>query len=68
MAKTTARVPMTPGDDHHMGFNKALGQALEQMDGDFDKGTHTVDVHFQLEVGVQSPGSIGFYQVTITKS
>jgi hypothetical protein len=68
MAKTTARVPMTPGEEHHAGFNKALEQALKQMEADFGAGTHTVDVLHQLEVEVKSPGSIGFYQVTLTKS
>lgn len=68
MAQTTARVPITPGEDHHAGFNKALTQALQRMDADFGPGTHTVDVHFQLEVEVQSPGNVGFYQVTVTTS
>jgi hypothetical protein len=68
MAQTTARVPITPGEEHHAGFNKALEQALRQMEADFGPGTHTVDVHHQLEVEVRSPGSIGFYQVTVTTS
>lgn len=66
MAETTARVPITPGEEHHVGFNKALKQALHQMDEDFGPGTHQVDVHFQLEVDVHSPGNIGFYQVKLT--
>ncbi len=68
MARTTARVPIAEGEDHHAGFNKALTQALKQMDHDFGPGPHHVDVHFQLEVEVKSPGSIGFYQVTVTTS
>lgn len=66
MAQTTARIPITPGEDHHVGFNKALDQALNQMDADFGPGTHQVDVSFHLEVDVQSPGSIGFYTVKLT--
>ncbi len=66
MAEATGRVPMTPGEDHHTGFNKALEQALKNMDGNFKPGTHTVDVRQQLEIDVHSPGSIGFYQVTVT--
>jgi hypothetical protein len=68
MAQATGRVPVTPGEDHHVGFNKALHHALQQMDGNFGQGTHTVDVHHQLEVDVNSPGSIGFYKVTITSA
>ena len=68
MAQATGRVPMTPGEDHHAGFNKALAQALKNMDGKFEPGTHTVDVRQQLEVDVHSPGSIGFIRVTLTTS
>lgn len=68
MAQATGKVPITPGDDHHAGFNKALTQALHDMDGKFDPGQHTVDVRYQLVVDVNSPGSIGFYQVTVTSS
>ncbi|HLX33562.1 MAG TPA: hypothetical protein VKR79_12485 [Gaiellaceae bacterium] len=66
MAQTTAKVPFTPGEDHHVGFNKALAQALKQMDADFGPGPHTVDVQFQLEAEVHSPGTIGFYKITLT--
>ena len=68
MAQATGRVPMTPGEDHHAGFNKALAQALQNMDGEFEPGTHTVEVRQQLEIDVHSPGSVGFYKVTITTS
>lgn len=67
MAKTTtATVPMVKGEEHHAGFSRALAQALKQMDRDFGPGTYDVDVHFQLKVEVKSPGSVGFYQVTVT--
>lgn len=66
MAKATGRVPMAPGDDHHTAFNKALEQALKDMEGNFEPGTHTVDVRQQLEIDVRSPGIVGFVQVTLT--
>jgi hypothetical protein len=66
MPSTTGRVPMTAGEDHHHGFNKALEQALKQMGDDFEPGTHTVQVHHQLEVDVKSPGAVGFYSVRLS--
>jgi len=68
MAQATGRVPMTPGDDHHHAFNKALEHALKDMEGKFESGTHIVHVHQQLEVDVNSPGSVGFVVVTLTTS
>lgn len=68
MAQATGTVERI-GQDHHVGFNEALEKALHEMDGKFAKGKHTVDVRFQLvEVEVASPGSVGFYQVTVTTS
>lgn len=69
MATSTGRHPMAQGEDHHIGFNKALQDALNKMDADFGQGTHKVDVTFHLdEVKVSSPGTIGYYQVTVTTS
>ena len=71
MAESKGRHPMTPGEDHHVGFNKALQQALDKMGDDWEKGgaKHTCKVTLELdEVTVNSPGSIGFYQVTITQT
>jgi hypothetical protein len=68
MAEATGRVPMTPGEDHHLAFNKALEQALKNMDGNFEPGAHTVDVRQQLEIDVHSPGNIGFIRITLTTS
>ena len=66
MAQATGRVPMAPGDDHHTAFNKALEQALKNMDGNFPPGTHTVAVQQHLEIEVHSPGIVGWVQVTLT--
>ena len=60
------KIPMTPGEDHHVGFNKALTEALKGIHKDFPLGKYDVNVQFQAEVDVHSPGSIGFYRVTIT--
>lgn len=68
MATSTGQHPMAEGSNHHIGFNKALDKALKKMESDFDKGSHTVDVKFQLGVDVSSPGTIGYYQVTVTTS
>lgn len=58
------------GQDHHVGFNEALQDALDKMDQEFPKGTkHNVEVTLQLlDVEVKSPGNVGFYQVTVTTS
>jgi hypothetical protein len=66
MAQTIARVPVTPGEPHHVGFDKALDRALNEMQNNFDEGRHDVQVTYELEVDVQSPGNIGFYKVTLT--
>jgi hypothetical protein len=66
MAQATGRAAMAPGDDHHVAFNNALDQALQDMDGKFEPGTHTVDVHQQLEIDVHSPGVVGWVKVTLT--
>ena len=69
MAEAIGRVPVAHGEDHHAAFNKALEQALKDMDGKFESGkTHTVDVRQRLEVDVNSPGIIGFLQVSLTTS
>jgi hypothetical protein len=69
MATATGRAPQDPNGEHHKGWSKALDEALDQMDGNFEKGRHTVEVKFHLvDVEVNSPGSIGFYQVTVTAS
>jgi hypothetical protein len=69
MATATGRAPRDPQGEHHHGWSKALDDALNKMDGEFEKGTHTVEVKFHLvDVEVNSPGSIGYYQVTITTS
>jgi len=66
MATATGRAPRDPNGDHHRGFSEALDDALHKMDGAFEKGTHTVEVKFHLvDVEVNSPGSVGFYQVTV---
>jgi len=66
MATATGRAPRNPNGDHHKGWSDALEDALQKMDGSFEKGKHTVEVKFHLvDVEVASPGSIGFYQVTV---
>ena len=67
MATATGQAPRDPNGNHHEGWSKALDEALKNMEGTFEKGTHTVEVKFHLvDVEVNSPGTIGFYQVTIT--
>jgi hypothetical protein len=66
MAEATGSAPMAPGDDqHHAAFNKALTEALKDMDGKFPPGKHTVEVHQRLEVDVHSPGIVGLVTVTL---
>jgi hypothetical protein len=60
---------MAHGDDqHHAAFNKALQEALKDMDGKFPPGNHTVQVHQHLEVDVNSPGIVGWVKVTLTST
>jgi len=69
MAEAIGRVPVGHDEDHHTAFNRALKEALKNMDGKFESGKrHTVDVHQQLEVDVNSPGIVGFLQVTLKTS
>jgi hypothetical protein len=69
MATATGRAPRDPDGDHHKGWSKALEDALKNMDGEFEHGRHDVEVKFHLTgVEVNSPGTVGFYQVTITTS
>jgi hypothetical protein len=69
MATATGRAPRDPNGEHHQGWSKALDDALKKMDGEFEKGRHTVEVKFHLvDVEVNSPGNVGFYQVTLTTS
>ena len=65
---TTARIKATKAhaDQHHLGFNAALDKALAKLSKDVGTGTYDVRVEFSAEVKVTNPGSIGFYQVTLT--
>ena len=66
MPQTTGSAPMVHGQPHHVGFNNALDEALKKMSvAAWAKGPHDVEVSFQLEVDVQSPGKVGFYKVTL---
>jgi hypothetical protein len=67
MATATGHAPRDLHGDHHAGWSKALDEALKNMEGSFEKGTHTVEVKFHLlDVEVNSPGTIGQYRVTLT--
>ena len=66
MAKTIAKVLRDPNEPHHVGFDKALQLALDEMGNNFATGHHDVVVTFELEVDVNSPGNVGWYKVTLT--
>ena len=69
MATAIGTAPRDPNGDHHHGWSKALEDALQKMEGTFEQGTHTLEVKFHLvDVEVNSPGSIGLYQVTVMTS
>jgi hypothetical protein len=66
-ARATGRAPMGEGD-HHTAFNAALKEALKDMDGKFEPGSHKVSVTQELEVDVNSPGIVGWVKVILTPS
>jgi hypothetical protein len=63
---TTARVQAKHDGQHHRGFDEALEKALSQLSEEIGPGSYSVHVHFEANVEVTNPGSIGFYKVTLT--
>jgi hypothetical protein len=65
---TTARVKATKADNKspHLGFNRALKQALSQLSSEVGKGDYAVTVEFEADVEVSNPGVIGFFKVRLT--
>jgi hypothetical protein len=66
---TTARVAAEDKEkeEPHLGFDRALKQALSQLSSEVDTGNYSVSVDFALDVEVSNPGNIGFFKVTLTK-
>ena len=66
MPQSHGSAPIAPNQSHHAGFDKALQDALDRMSPPtWSQGPHTVEVTFQLDVEVKSPGKVGFYRVTL---
>ena len=60
--KATGRNTLGP-DEHHLGWNRALAAALEQIGR--RRGTYQVHIDFSAVVDVQNPGNIIEYHVTV---
>ena len=58
----TPRNPMA-NQDHHIGWDKALDNALEAIGR--PRGNYQVHIEFGAIVNVKNPGNIIQYQVTI---
>jgi hypothetical protein len=67
MPQETGRAAMTH-QGHAKGFEDALEDALQKMNSPkWKEGRHeNVEVTFQLDLEVKSPGHVGFYKVTVT--
>lgn len=62
---TTARVKAKDKEPPHVGFDRALKQALSQLSEQIGTGDYSVEVRFQLDVEVSNPGKVGFFKVTL---
>jgi hypothetical protein len=65
MPPVHGHAPADPGQPHHVGFDKALKDALDKASGLGDPGTYEVDVQFGATVEVVNPGTIQQYKVTL---
>lgn len=63
---TTARVEAKEKEPYHLGFDRALQQALSQLSSELGSGNYQVRVEFGADVEVKNPGKIGYFKVTLT--